>query len=83
MTMVNRQSIWEDEFVHTSKPRNKHTNNRLLPTLWLDSECQIMQTRKTRSQKIDCYSRIVFPILFLLFVVLYWPIVLLKSAIIK
>lgn len=80
MTMMKRQSIWDDEFVHTSKPRNKH---RLLPTLWLDPECQIMQTHKTRSQKIDCYSRIVFPILFLLFVVLYWPIVLFKSAIIK
>lgn len=83
MGMVKRQSIWDDEFVHANKSRNKPTNKHLLPTLWLDPECQIEQTRKTRSQKIDCYSRIVFPILFLLFIVLYWPIVLLKSAIIK
>ncbi|XP_011702346.1 PREDICTED: glycine receptor subunit alphaZ1 isoform X1 [Wasmannia auropunctata] len=81
--MMKRQSTWDNEFVHTIKPINKHINNNLLPTQWLDPECQIKQTRKTRSQKIDCYSRIVFPILFLLFVVLYWPIILLKSAIIK
>ncbi|XP_077256062.1 glycine receptor subunit alpha alkaliphile isoform X2 [Temnothorax americanus] len=79
MAMVKRRSIWDDDFVHATKPKNKYTNNNnILPTLWLDPECQI--TQKTRSQKIDCYSRIVFPILFLLFVVLYWPIVLLKKA---
>ncbi|XP_024867386.1 glycine receptor subunit alphaZ1 isoform X1 [Temnothorax curvispinosus] len=80
MAMVKRRSIWDDDFVHTTKPKNKYTNNNnnILPTLWLDPECQI--TQRTRSQKIDCYSRIVFPILFLLFVVLYWPIVLLKKA---
>ncbi|EFN80182.1 Glycine receptor subunit alphaZ1, partial [Harpegnathos saltator] len=76
-----RQSIWDNEFVYVNKPRNKQISNRyLLPTVWLDAECQMMQSRKTRSQKIDCYSRIVFPILFLLFVVTYWPIVLLKKA---
>ncbi|XP_018314793.1 glycine receptor subunit alphaZ1 [Mycetomoellerius zeteki] len=80
MAMVKRQSIWDEEFVHPTKPK-KHTNNHLLPTLWLDPECQIVQTSKTRSQKIDYYSRIMFPILFLFFVVLYWPIVLLKSVI--
>ncbi|XP_011871442.1 PREDICTED: glycine receptor subunit alphaZ1 isoform X2 [Vollenhovia emeryi] len=81
--MVKRHSIWDDEFVYAAKPKNKHVNNHLLSTLWLDPECQIMQTHKTRSQKIDCYSRIVFPILFLLFIILYWPIILLKSAITK
>ncbi|KYN09911.1 PREDICTED: glycine receptor subunit alphaZ1 [Trachymyrmex cornetzi] len=80
MAMVKRQSIWDEEFVCATKPK-KHTNNHLLPTLWLDPECQIVQTNKTRSQKIDFYSRIMFPILFLFFVVLYWPIVLLKSVI--
>ncbi|KAL6257176.1 hypothetical protein P5V15_012106 [Pogonomyrmex californicus] len=83
MAMVKRQSIWDDKFIHATKPKNKHTSNNLLSTLWVDPECQIMQTHKTRSQKIDCYSRIVFPIIFLLFVVLYWPIILLKSAITK
>ncbi|XP_036146084.1 glycine receptor subunit alphaZ1 isoform X2 [Monomorium pharaonis] len=80
MTMVKKESIWNDEFVHANIPKNKPTNKHLLPTLWQDPECQIQQTHKTRSQKIDCYSRIVFPIIFLLFVVLYWPIILLKSA---
>jgi len=79
MAMVKRQSIWDEEFVY-AKPK-KHTNDHLLPTLWLDPECQIVQTSKTRSQKIDFYSRIMFPILFLFFIVLYWPIVLLKSTI--
>ncbi|XP_025985945.1 glycine receptor subunit alphaZ1 isoform X4 [Solenopsis invicta] len=81
--MMKRQSVWNGEFLHASKSRNNPTNKHLLPTLWLDPECQIKQTCKTRSQQIDCYSRVVFPILFLLFVVLYWPIVLFKSAIIK
>ncbi|CAL1683810.1 unnamed protein product [Lasius platythorax] len=81
-TMDKGQSIWSDEFIYTTKPKNKLTSGRhLLPTLWTpDPGCYTTQTRKTRSQKIDCYSRIVFPILFLLFVVLYWPIVLLKKA---
>ncbi|XP_018400145.1 PREDICTED: glycine receptor subunit alphaZ1 [Cyphomyrmex costatus] len=80
LAMVKRQSIWDEEFVHATKSK-KPTNNHLLPTQWLDPECQIVQTSKTRSQKIDCYSRIVFPVLFLFFVVLYWPIILLKSVI--
>ncbi|XP_018043956.1 PREDICTED: glycine receptor subunit alphaZ1 [Atta colombica] len=80
MAMVKRQSIWDEEFVYATKPK-KHTNDHLLPTLWLDPECQIVQTSETRSQKIDFYSRIMFPILFLFFIVLYWPIVLLKSTI--
>ncbi|KAM0725014.1 Glycine receptor subunit alphaZ1 [Formica fusca] len=81
-TIDKGRSIWDDEFIYTTKSKNKRTGRRhLLPTLWTpDPECQTTQTRKTRSQKIDCYSRIVFPILFLLFVVLYWPIVLLKKA---
>ncbi|KAG5313956.1 GLRA1 protein, partial [Acromyrmex insinuator] len=80
MATVKRQSIWDEEFVYATKPK-KHTTDHLLPTLWLDPECQIVQTSKTRSQKIDFYSRIMFPILFLFFIVLYWPIVLLKSVI--
>ncbi|KAL0105953.1 hypothetical protein PUN28_015990 [Cardiocondyla obscurior] len=82
-TMAKSRNTWDEEFVYTTKSKNKHTtSNHILPTLRLKSEFQ-MQTHKTRSQKIDCYSRIVFPILFLIFVVLYWPIVLLKSAMIK
>ncbi|XP_020278128.1 glycine receptor subunit alpha-4 isoform X3 [Pseudomyrmex gracilis] len=74
------QNLWNDEFTYATKPKKKRTSRYLLPITWLDPKCQIMQPRKTRSQKIDCYSRVVFPILFLLFVVLYWPLVLLKKA---
>ncbi|XP_067214767.1 glycine receptor subunit alphaZ1 isoform X3 [Linepithema humile] len=77
---LTAKSIWDDEFTYANKPENKRTSRYLLPTLWLNPKSQIMQSRKTRSQKIDCYSRIVFPILFLLFVVLYWPTVLLKKV---
>ncbi|EZA49697.1 Glycine receptor subunit alphaZ1 [Ooceraea biroi] len=81
MALEKKQSVWDEEFTYATKLKNKRISNKhLLPTLWLDPECQITQSRKTRSQKIDCYSRIVFPILFLLFVVLYWPIVLFKKA---
>ncbi|KYN36678.1 Glycine receptor subunit alphaZ1 [Trachymyrmex septentrionalis] len=73
MAMVKRQSIWNEEFVYATKPKKR--TNHLLPILRLDPECQIVQMSKTRSQKIDFYSRIMFPILFLLFIVLYWPIV--------
>ncbi|KAL6435986.1 hypothetical protein ACFW04_005662 [Cataglyphis niger] len=79
LTTNKGPSIWDDEFIYMTKSKNKRTGGRhLLPTLWMPDPRY--QTRKTRSQKIDCYSRIVFPILFLLFVVLYWPIVLLKKA---
>ncbi|RLU14874.1 hypothetical protein DMN91_012761 [Ooceraea biroi] len=81
MALEKKQSVWDEEFTYATKLKNKRISSKhLLPTLWLDPECQITQSRKTRSQKIDCYSRIVFPILFLLFVVLYWPIVLFKKA---
>ncbi|XP_011259816.3 glycine receptor subunit alpha-3 [Camponotus floridanus] len=73
-------NIWDDEFIYTTKSKNKRTiNGHLLPTLWMPDPSQT-RICKTRSQKIDCYSRIVFPILFLFFVILYWPIVLLKKA---
>lgn len=80
MTMDKGLNIWDDEFIYTTKSKNKRTDGHLLSTLWKPDRCQTTRTYKTRSQKIDCYSRIVFPILFLLFVVLYWPIVLLKKA---
>ncbi|XP_076665585.1 glycine receptor subunit alpha alkaliphile [Andrena cerasifolii] len=75
------QSIWDYESAYVSKVRKKRTGSKhLLQTAWLDPEYQMIRVYKTRSQKIDTYSRIVFPILFLLFIVLYWPILLLKKA---
>ena len=75
------QSIWDYESAYIPRVRKNRTGSKhLLQTAWLDPEYQMIRVYKTRSQKIDTYSRIGFPILFLLFIVLYWPILLLKKA---
>ncbi|XP_076249862.1 glycine receptor subunit alpha alkaliphile isoform X2 [Calliopsis andreniformis] len=75
------QSIWDDDATFMPKVQNKRAGSKhLLQTAWLDPEYLMMRVYKTQSQKIDTYSRIGFPILFLLFMVLYWPILLLKKA---
>ncbi|XP_031849053.1 glycine receptor subunit alpha alkaliphile isoform X2 [Nomia melanderi] len=80
-SMDKNQSIWDYDTPYISKTKKKRAGSKhLLQTAWLDSEYQILRARKTRSQIIDTYSRIGFPILFLLFMVLYWPILLLKKA---
>lgn len=79
--MDKSQSIWDYDSTFIPKVRNKRAGSKhLLQTAWLDPEYQMMRSYKTQSQKIDTYSSIGFPILFMLFMVLYWPILLLKKA---
>lgn len=78
--METNPSVWDYDSMCLAQPRRKRAGSRhLLQTAWLDPET-FLQTKKTLSKQIDCNSRIVFPCLFLLFVVLYWPIVLLKKS---
>ncbi|CAL7945249.1 unnamed protein product [Xylocopa violacea] len=75
------QCIWDYDTTYIPKVRNKKAGSKhLLQNNWLDPEYPMIRVCKTRSQKIDTYSRIGFPILFMLFIVLYWPILLLKKA---
>ena len=79
-SMDKSASIWDYDSMYVAQPRKKRTGSRhLLQTAWLDTEI-LMQAKWTVSKRIDCHSRIVFPSLFLLFVVLYWPIVLFKKS---
>ncbi|KAK9294147.1 hypothetical protein QLX08_011135 [Tetragonisca angustula] len=81
IAMEKGQSIWDYDSTYVPKARNKRAGSKhLLQNAWLDPEYPIIRVYKTRSQKIDTYSRIGFPILFMLFIVLYWPILLLKKA---
>ncbi|XP_076380548.1 glycine receptor subunit alpha alkaliphile isoform X3 [Megalopta genalis] len=81
VTMDKYQSIWDYDSPYIPKMKKKKVGSRhLLQSTWLDSECQMIRVHKTRSQVIDTYSRIGFPILFLLFSILYWPILLLKKT---
>ncbi|XP_068986106.1 glycine receptor subunit alpha-1 isoform X2 [Bombus flavifrons] len=81
VAMEKGQSIWDYDSTYIPKARNKRAGSKhLLQNAWLDTEYPIIRVCKTRSQKIDNYSRIGFPILFMLFVILYWPILLLKKA---
>lgn len=81
IAMEKSQSVWDYDTMYAPNTRRKRAGSgHLLQTAWLDPECTMIRFSKTRSQQIDCYSRIGFPILFLVFIVLYWPIVLLKKA---
>ncbi|XP_043800404.1 glycine receptor subunit alpha-3 isoform X1 [Apis laboriosa] len=75
------QSIWDYDSTYISKVKNKKAGSKhLLQSAWLDPEYPMIRVYKTQSQTIDTYSRIGFPILFMLFIILYWPILLLKKA---
>ncbi|XP_050575745.1 glycine receptor subunit alpha-4 isoform X4 [Bombus affinis] len=81
VAMEKGQSIWDYDSTYIPKARNKRAGSKyLLQNAWLDTEYPMIRVCKTRSQKIDNYSRIGFPILFMLFVILYWPILLFKKA---
>ncbi|XP_076179379.1 glycine receptor subunit alpha alkaliphile isoform X2 [Ptiloglossa arizonensis] len=81
MFMDKGQSIWDYDSTYIPKIKNKRAGSKhLLQTTWLDPEYQMIRVNKTRSQEIDTYSRMGFPILFLLFMILYWPILLLKKT---
>ncbi|XP_066592093.1 glycine receptor subunit alphaZ1 [Prorops nasuta] len=81
MEKLHNWSVWGyDSISSLSKPKNKRAGSRnLSQASWLDPENIMIHPTKTKSEQIDFYSRIVFPALFLLFVLLYWPIVLLKK----
>lgn len=49
----------------------------LLSVAWTDTDTGV---EKIMWREIDKVSRAVFPILFFVFVVLYWPILLMKSS---
>ncbi|XP_043268396.1 glycine receptor subunit alphaZ1 isoform X2 [Venturia canescens] len=79
-SMDKSSSIWDYDSMSIAQPKKKRTGSRhLLQTAWLDPEI-LMHTKKALSQKIDAHSRVVFPAVFSLFVVLYWPIVFLKKS---
>ncbi|XP_015437124.1 PREDICTED: glycine receptor subunit alpha-3 [Dufourea novaeangliae] len=81
IAMGKCQRIWDYDTPYVSKTRNKRAGSKhLLQTSWLDPEYQMIRVCKSRSQQIDTYSRIGFPTLFMLFMILYWPILLLKKA---
>ncbi|XP_623445.3 glycine receptor subunit alpha-2 isoform X1 [Apis mellifera] len=75
------QSIWDYDSTYIPKVKNKKAGSKhLLQNTWLDPEYPMIRVHKTQSQTIDIYSRIGFPILFMLFIILYWPILLFKKA---
>ncbi|XP_071862978.1 glycine receptor subunit alpha alkaliphile isoform X6 [Bombus fervidus] len=81
VAMEKGQSFWDYDSTYIPKARNKRAGSKhLLQNAWLDTEYPMIRVCKTRSQKFDNYSRIGFPVLFMLFVILYWPILLLKKA---
>ncbi|KAI4482005.1 hypothetical protein M0804_009024 [Polistes exclamans] len=72
--------FWDYDTMYAPKYKAKRIGSKNLLQTWLDLETSPLFPSRTRSHKIDRYSRIGFPILFLLFVILYWPILLLKKA---
>ncbi|XP_015187731.1 PREDICTED: glycine receptor subunit alpha-2 [Polistes dominula] len=72
--------FWDYDTMYTPKYKAKRTGSKNLLQTWLDLETSPLFPSRIRSHKIDRYSRIGFPILFLLFVVIYWPILLLKKT---
>lgn len=72
--------FWDYDTIYATKSKNNRAGSKHLLQTWLDLETSSLFPYRSRSQQIDRYSRIGFPILFLLFVVLYWPILLLKKA---
>ncbi|XP_017879749.1 glycine receptor subunit alpha-2 isoform X1 [Ceratina calcarata] len=80
IAMEKGQNAWDYDSAYTTKLKNKRASSKLLQNTWLDPEYPMVRAHRTRSQMIDTYSRIGFPILFMLFIILYWPILLLKKA---
>lgn len=80
--LASSASVWDYDSIFTPQPRKTRAGSKhLLQTAWLDPET--LRPKKTLSRKIDGWSRIIFPSLFLLFITLYWPIVLLKKKVPK
>ncbi|XP_058810771.1 glycine receptor subunit alpha-2 isoform X2 [Phymastichus coffea] len=81
LSIVDRSvSVWDCETVYSFKPRNKRASSRnLLQNSWFDPEI-LLRRPKNRAKQIDKYSRVVFPALFFVFILLYWPILLLNQT---
>lgn len=58
-------------------PPRSGRRQSLLSVAWTDIDTGV---EKIMWREIDKVSRVVFPALFLVFVVLYWPILLMKSS---
>ncbi|XP_043664860.1 glycine receptor subunit alpha-1 isoform X1 [Vespula pensylvanica] len=80
MDKSQNSGFWDYDTIYVTKSKNNRAGSKHLLQTWLDLETSSLFPHRTRSQQIDRYSRVGFPILFLLFVVLYWPILLLKKA---
>jgi hypothetical protein len=72
-------TAWDVETpgIHSRKASLCLRNRRFLQLSWLDHKTG---EEKILWKEIDRQSRIYFPALFLLFVVFYWPILLLKKV---
>ncbi|XP_034948810.1 glycine receptor subunit alphaZ1 isoform X2 [Chelonus insularis] len=80
-SLEKSMSVWDYEAALTVQPKRKRAGSKhLLQSSWLDPDVLIYSKQKTLSKRIDHYSRLIFPTLFLLFVIIYWPIVLLKKS---
>lgn len=58
-------------------PPKPNRRQSILSVAWTDTDTGI---EKIMWREIDKLSRIVFPALFLVFVILYWPILILKTS---
>nr|CAD7441690.1 unnamed protein product [Timema bartmani] len=70
-------TAWDVEGVRCRKPSLSFRNRGLVKLAWVD---RATGQEKILWQEIDRQSRVMFPVLFLVFVVFYWPILLLKKS---
>lgn len=73
-------SAWDMESARVRCRKNSLSNlrnRRLIQVSWIDRRTGL---EKVLWREIDHQSRIIFPVFFLLFVMFYWPILLLKKS---
>nr|CAD7581124.1 unnamed protein product [Timema californicum] len=70
-------TAWDVEGVRCRKPSLSFRNRGLVKLAWVD---RATGQEKILWQEIDRQSRVLFPVLFLVFVIFYWPILLLKKS---
>lgn len=74
----NQFALDEDWFFEVSS-RPKERGSRCLLQSLCPAEETIPRSRSNKAKKIDEYSRVIYPLLFFLFMALYWPMILLKK----